>query len=736
MINSFIKKIDNIKNNNIDKWLYLNKKRGNYLSLWPNSEYDDDINNMITYISKYYYVFNNNILIKKPGFIINDINNEYFFKIFVIKDNIETEIPIKNIYKKYEKDHIIIDFDYNEPGKGIFKILFTDFNIDYKYEYYIFNIEFIKNYNTIIFRKNPKSITASHLLIKYNIYDLSYGEMQYNVDFEKLYLMDTNKWIDIGNFTEIGRYIEGGYIRYDFIFNYNDEFKPEENRVYAKFKLKFVTKNDSFYSISNDIDTSVYYFASFYLNYNNIYLGNNRVQYTDNRFNWSDFNDYYSGMVLTKFYLYKITIENFNNNLFGEKEFITDILYLGGSYIILDMYALDPNYIYLMTCQYNIDDVNYVTGFFHSPIFRPQYIIDPENLGDIYAYEKKYITLKYKLLDSRYLSSYIERISSLIKNMNIGQVNTSFTYKNYLIDGEYINFNYEVMINTYDIPSNREFKIMYENTDRPYEIIFDYFTTYKYALPIVGCFYISMNIINFIGDEQLAYMSSYYSLYYLYMKDIYFDLFNPCSISNNSTTETEILLNYSNNFDKIYKKDDYYLVEYKGSLNINNNTFNKTWIKYKNKTKEEYLNQTNYLLRFLNVDLIGQSNINLDEDSFTFYIKYYYYDVSNYIVSIHNVCLRGNIILENGEIIYLNIDISRDPEIMENFTGSLKYSMLVFRYFKNISDPRVQYPGIDFSKFDFKIFGDVVVKINNNDYEYNDVLLFTNIIKLKENKSL
>jgi hypothetical protein len=221
------------------------------------------------------------------------------------------------------------------------------------------------------------------------------------------------------------------------------------------------------------------------------------------------------------------------------------------------------------------------------------------------------------------------------------------------------------------------------------------------------------------------------------MKDIYFDLFNPCSISNNSQEGAEMLLKYSNNFDKIYKKDDYYLVEYKSSINGPiNNTFNKTYIKYKNKIKEEYLNQTNYLLRFLNVDLIGQSNINLDENNFIFYIKYYYYDVSNYIVSIHNVCLRGNIILENGETVYLNIFISSDPDITENFTGDLKYTMMTFHYLKLRSDPRVQYPGIDFSKFDFKIFGNVVVKINDNDYEYDDVLLFTNIIKLKENKSL
>jgi hypothetical protein len=737
-MDSYMNKIKEKMNNcpKISKWLEMNKKRGNKF-IWPNSEIDSDIIGNIKGISKKYYIYKpyNNVgymTFIKPGFIIEKEDDNIYYEIYNIKED-GTEIKIDNTIKEYIDNKIKITFEWYIEGKNKFKILLKDYNIIYEYECYIFEINVIKDYYKIIY-KELHNIEIDNFFIELNRFDLDWGYVN-NIECPEIYLLDNSTFNKIGDFRLLRTIYDSdkNKIRYEYKLDLIDDYvPPQENKLYLIFRIKYLDfNNNEFYYITDLIRPDVYYFSSFNLDYNNIYLGNNNVNCENNYFYFSNLSIPFVGMSIDKFALFRLSIEDFNNNEYSNYEFVEH----GnnrGDYADIPMYNLNPNYVYFIKIVYDIGVNKYVSGFIKKPIFRPQYY-DLQNVGDLYIYQLKEVEIKYKIIDNRYIENTFKNMYILIKKMSFDNVILTCEYIDQYIDNNnYIHFQYEIRIIDQEPTSeDNNLKLYYEKTNDNYEIL-DATINYKSLMPRIGCFYISKNVIN---TNPLVKSSEYYYKY-IYMNDIYHDLIN-LYIQDPGESSTQELLGFRNDMKSYIITDDSeyrYLTEYKNLSRDNFDNYGWGIISYKSKFNNRPLLDFK-VLALLNADLVGRTVISLYEDV-SIYLVYYYFNSTvaqnANILTISDIYLRSLCKDEQTGEEY-NISIGNlYTSITKRREGTGLISDLVkLDYNAGIHNPRGHYPNVDFTKYDFKLFGNISLYINNTIISEPNVLLHNNIVKFE-----
>lgn len=730
MMDSYIKKITEKVNNcpKIQKWLEMNRLRGNKF-IWPNSEEDINVQYDVEYISKYYYVckkYNGEYeYFIKPGFIINTENDNIFYRVYNVVDDMETEIT--NTIKEYKDDKLRISFPWDTLGKNKFRLVLEDYNIKYEYECCIFNIDIINNYYTIVYT-NPHNIVCDNLKIKLYLYDQPYDQLFNNIEYPEVQLIDYDLY-HIANLELINKIVDtdNDLILYTLnVHMLDNNAKPKDNTLHIKFRLRYIdSKNNEFFYISDLIKTNIYFFSSFNVDYNNIYLGNNEVSAVENKFYISNVCMYFDHMSIDYFQLYRITIDNFKNCNYNEAEYVNRYVY-NEEYLNFTMYNMDPNYIYLFRIEYYIYAELNISGFLKKPIIRPQYE-SPIDIGDVYMKTNTRFEIVYKIIDDK-LKDYYKNISNNIRKMVLSSNTVSYDYNSYNIDdNNYIHFIYYITISQLqEIPLNNDLFFYYEfnNNNNVEKISADV----RFIPPndTVGCFYISKNVMN---TDPLVKSSNYY-YEYRYITKGYEDIIRP--FLKDVVSGVKEYCGFRN-IMKSYYQDNVNIILNEYKTLIRDNYDNIGYAQLGSDMIGESSDSGGPILCLMNVDLIGRTVISVREDM-SFYLVFYYFNstvVENaYIQSIDNIYLKCLCKDENtGEDVYVTIG-SLYSSLTKRRGGSLISDLVKLDYVASAHNPTGLYPYIDFEKYDFRLFGDINLYINNTIAIYKNVLFHNNVFKL------
>jgi hypothetical protein len=365
-----------------------------------------------------------------------------------------------------------------------------------------------------------------------------------------------------------------------------------------------------------------------------------------------------------------------------------------------------------------------VTGFLKKPIIRPQYE-SPINIGDVYMTENTRFEIVYKIVDDR-LKDYYVGIKDIIKKVVLSSNTALFEYVNHNIDDHnYIHFLFDITITQIqELPVDYDLFFYYECDNNNIEKIS---ADVRFIPPnaMTGCFYISKNILN---NDPLVKSSDYYYEYMyvkkgyenilkIYLKDVTTDIGEYCGFRN-------IMKSYNNN------DDSEILNEYKTFARNNYDTIGYARLGYEINGQSD---SGMPILCFMNVDVIGKTVISAREDM-SIYLVFYYFSAENAerasIQSIDNIFLKCLCKNENtGEDVYVTIG-SLYGGITKRRSTSLISDLVRLNYTASAHNPTGRYLGVDIDKYDFRLFGDINLMINDTYVMYKNVLFHNNVFKI------